>query len=580
MILYYNYATPRIRKRYQLPRFNDLYVLEKSILHSMECVYNAQYTLNNFPIYEPVLYYESRDHDARWVPIIVAYNNIVYYLQSLKYMSHYTCMIEDIFITKNTYIGYKHSQFMVDKSYEIMESYVYGFHLFKRDKCIVFPYKDQEDESIRFRILSSGMNILNKSWFVHSTEQKYALKSIIRKCTNITRNTVFPNGGDSVSEVFETDDLPDKPRKEFYPIESADFLNNNRRGMYDKDFKYSEYIFKNDISYTRNMTPGIHIITPEDINNQTINNQEEDNMIRRRDNFIDKMNYVGLYNKDVEIHYKFRSFNGRVLYKYNASCKHCTDPMFLDGFLDVLRNNGYWFVQLTFGKCTFPNGYPIITNFRTSKAIRDKNTFTNISCSLNCMRYFPISIYTQLMSSSYDKYHASRPNFNCATLAATHITKETILKETKTRYTGFPLPDLGSNIYDCMPLINKHSFLREFDEIMRSNVSNGFIIDARSHEPLELYKITVQNYEYNEKYGFIKNCIPGSYDLRYFFTNFMYQLMMDPEIKTLHSLIYIPDGSDILIPGKTETCDNNQKFMNKMVYNKVRMPSFFDNDNA
>ena len=102
MILYYNYATPRIRKRYQLPRFNDLYVLEKSILHSMECVYNAQYTLNNFPIYEPVLYYESRDHDARWVPIIVAYNNIVYYLQSLKYMSHYTCMIEDIFITKNT----------------------------------------------------------------------------------------------------------------------------------------------------------------------------------------------------------------------------------------------------------------------------------------------------------------------------------------------------------------------------------------------------------------------------------------------------------------------------------------------
>ena len=358
MILYYNYATPHIRKRYELPRFNDLYVLEKSILHSMKYVYGTEYTLNNLPIYESVLYYNSKDSDGRWVPIMVAYNNIIDYLQSLNYTSHYTCMIEDIFITKNTYIGFKHGQFMIDKSYEIMECYIYGFHLFNKDKCIVFPYKDPEDESVRFRILSSGRNILNKSWFIHSTRQKYELRSIIRRSTNITRNMVFPNGGDSISEVFEYDDLPEKPRKEYYPIISADFTNNGRRGVYDGEFKYSKYAFNGNSLYTRNMITGINPIIPEEnINDQIIDTLEgEVDMTVRRDNFLSRMNYVGLYNPNVEMHYKFRSYNGRVLYKYNASCKQCSDPMFLDGFLDVLRNDGYWFVQLTFGKCTFPNG--------------------------------------------------------------------------------------------------------------------------------------------------------------------------------------------------------------------------------
>ena len=258
MIKYCNLATNLMRNKYMFPRFKDPYMLEKSIIRACDMLKfdEGYYSFDNFPKYETVYYCRDRT-DIRWMPIEAVYLDMVKYIKSLNLPYNYSCLIEDIVLTRTTYIGYgRNGHESSDMRYNIIIPYIRKFHIDNGDKTVIFPMITDYEGTSEFLLISVGTGIYENSWFVKSN---YQANYIRKTCINITDTKGWYAGGGypgAAYNVLVDDNLPDKSKVIKNPTLSTLISDCKSKSKLDTDIKYGNFPVPRNFVY--NITkPGI-----------------------------------------------------------------------------------------------------------------------------------------------------------------------------------------------------------------------------------------------------------------------------------------------------------------------------------
>ena len=213
-------------------------------------------------------------------------------------------------------------------------------------------------------------------------------------------------------------------------------------------------------------------------------------------------NNLGMYNTNVL--YGTKLFNRMMLYNYIENCPMCN---LLNGRLnsldDILNNNGYWIIQITYGWMKKEDYYQRgfidginLSLFHKSINWNDKVQSVAVACSKEHLSYFPL--FT-LYRTTDPRYVARTPlvmKDNCASICIAHISKSVIENTANKNYYGFPLPDFEKNIYTFRNMM-KPELIDKFLFRISKCRDGGFVIDAYRRAPMKLDVITLQKFNYD-----------------------------------------------------------------------------------
>lgn len=209
-----------------------------------------------------------------------------------------------------------------------------------------------------------------------------------------------------------------------------------------------------------------------------------------------------------------------------------------------LWEDGYWFMQIMYGKRTLSGKY---TTHANGCEKRHKMVYSTIACSIGCLINFPM--YTVINRTEVSDQNLKNNNYyNTITIAATKLSIQENYKKyiRNYKYYGYPFMNFNDRVYtyynpmniNCMRYVFRNEFYNE-----EETSSKGFTLSFASNIPL-----SETNLNYNNSYDYIpygKMFSIGYYNINNFFAQFMNTLQIYPDIQSLQAMMFVP-GIDVL----------------------------------